>query len=401
MSKAVTILNSLTVLGSESENLRKALICWPDQPEDSLNLVLKFLGGNRPSESLENLLTTINCWGTNPSDAMIFLLRMLDDESESTYLENLRIAWANYSTDPRLAFHSLLKALSEPMGLKKTDTFMENLRVGFIQLDENPRLAFNLILKAIEESDYPEAEDIRKGFLAVDEGRELDAINHLLSYFCRAEDNVFVDQIRKSIQKFPEANWTDAFSFGQIDSKLWLLDEWRKLDFKTPEMAFVLGGWYGLLPAFAEARKQPLAKSYRSFDLDTSCVSIAETINKAMVLTDWKFKATTMDIHDINYRSHDYETLRSDGTGVRLIEKPDLVINTSCEHIHNYSQWYAKLPMGTLLILQSNNYLDDPTHINCSDSLATFKATSPMSECLYAGEKLFPLYTRFMLIGRK
>ena len=401
MSTTVAILNALKVLNQDSEKLSKSLMCWEDSPKDSLNLVLKFLKDRKPSDFLENLVTALNCWEENPADAMNFLLRMFEEDSSSHQLENLRVAWANYSTDPKLAFHSMLKSLSEPVKIDRSAVFMENLRVGFIQLDEDPHLAFNLILKTIEESGYPEAEEIRKGFLAVDEHRELEAINHLLRFFQQADNTVFLDQIRKSIQKYPEANWSDAFSFGQIESKIWLLEEWQKLNFPTPKIAFILGGWLGLLPAFAEAKQMPLAQKYRSFDLDSSCAPIAETVNKSMVLDNWKFKATTEDMHNINYHSHCYETLKSDGSGVRLIETPDLVINTSCEHIESYSDWYDKIPAGTFVILQSNNYFDELTHINCSKNLDDFQQTSPMTEVLYAGGKPFPLYNRYMLIGRK
>lgn len=401
MKLTPTIFNLLPAMNMESGKLKAGVFCWEDSPKDSLVLVLSFLQQTTPTPWLEDLITALNCWSENPTDSMNFLLRMLNQDTQSPQLENLRVAWANYSSDPKLAFHSVLKSLSEPVKINRSEAFLENLRVGFVQLDEDPKLAFNLILKSLEETECPEVEEIRKGFLAMDQKLDQETVNHFLRFFCVMEQDQVVDQIRKSIQKYPEANWSDAFSFGQIESKIWLLEEWQKLNFPTPKMAFILGGWLGLLPAFAEAKQMPLAEKYRSFDLDSSCAPIAETVNKAMVLDNWKFKATTEDMHNINYHSHDYETLKSDGSGVRLIETPDLVINTSCEHIQNYSEWYDKIPAGTFVILQSNNYFDEPTHINCSKNLDDFQRTSPMSEVLYAGGKPFPLYNRYMLIGRK
>ena len=44
---------------------------------------------------------------------------------------------------------------------------------------------------------------------------------------------------------------------------------------------------------------------------------------------------------------------------------PDTVINTSCEHIENFNEWYDKIPKGKIVILQTNNYFDFE-HVNCS-----------------------------------
>lgn len=401
MSNIVATLNYISVINKGSDFLRRSLLSWEDQPRGSLSLILKHLQEKRPSFMLENLTTSLNCWEENPTDSLNFLLRSLD-ESDASPLENLRVAWANYSTDPKLAFHSMMKSLSEPIQLKQDPEFIENVRVGFVQLDQDPRLAFNLILKAIEGTDgYKDTEDLRKGFLAIEEGRDLEAINHFLRYLKASPEETSIGDLRKAIQKFPQANWIDAFSLGQLDSKAWLLEEWNKLNLAQANIAYILGGWYGLLPAMAEALKMGFASIYRSFDIDPNCAPVAETINKNLLLNDWKFKATTADMHNINYQCNDYQTLRSDGSEVRLIEVPDLIINTSCEHIDNFKQWFEMIPKGVLLVLQSNDFFEEETHINCSKSLSDFQANCPMSETLYAGEKQFPQYTRFMLIGRR
>ena len=43
----------------------------------------------------------------------------------------------------------------------------------------------------------------------------------------------------------------------------------------------------------------------------------------------------------------------------------DLVVNTSCEHIADLRGWLDLLPKGTSVLLQSNDYFSEPTHINC------------------------------------
>jgi hypothetical protein len=80
---------------------------------------------------------------------------------------------------------------------------------------------------------------------------------------------------------------------------------------------------------------------------------------------------------------------------------PDTIINTSCEHIENFSKWYSKIPKGKLIILQSNDYFEVKEHVNCSKSISQFSKTCPMTETLFEGELFLPKYTRFMKIGFK
>ena len=139
----------------------------------------------------------------------------------------------------------------------------------------------------------------------------------------------------------------------------------------------------------------------RSFDIDKSVLDIAEKFNKKWVKDDWKFKPATYDIHEINYTNFVYDVSRSNGEIVELVDKPDTVINTSCEHIENFSKWYNIIPQGTLLCLQSNDYFGIAEHVNCSTSLDEFDKITPMSETLYIGKIDFQKYSRFMKIGYK
>ena len=80
---------------------------------------------------------------------------------------------------------------------------------------------------------------------------------------------------------------------------------------------------------------------------------------------------------------------------------PDTIINTSCEHIANFIEWYNKIPNGTLVVLQSNNYFEIKEHVNCVNNINEFIKIAPMSTLLYNGELELEKYTRFMLIGYK
>jgi hypothetical protein len=139
----------------------------------------------------------------------------------------------------------------------------------------------------------------------------------------------------------------------------------------------------------------------RSFDIDPSCRSIAETFNNPWVKDNWQFKSSTKDIMDINYEFENYEVIRADGTTCPLADTPDTIINTSCEHIENFEEWYSKIPDGKLVVLQSNNYFEIEEHVNCVVDLDDFDRMAPLTSILYTGELELPKYTRFMRIGYK
>ena len=200
----------------------------------------------------------------------------------------------------------------------------------------------------------------------------------------------------KTMKEFPQAKWEDCLSDGQINSKVWLIEELEKLNLNLQKI-FLFGGWYGTLVRFMFNSKLKF-DNIRSFDIDKSCHEIAETLNRPFVTEGWVFKATTFDIFDIKYPL-EYDTLRRDGSLVTLKEAPNTIINTSCEHIYPF--WYDKVPEKTLMILQTNNFHEIEEHIDCVDSLETFQLKYSMKEILFKGEKELQKYNRYMLIGYK
>ena len=216
----------------------------------------------------------------------------------------------------------------------------------------------------------------------------LDSI--VQTQFTPAMKNFFVNDIE--IDK-------DCFSRGQLQSKLWLVDELKKCNVDLGTV-FLCAGWYATLATMLFESNIKLDK-VRSFDIDPCCVPIAKVFNKPWVMEDWKFQASTQDIKDINYSTHTFLVNRADGSDCQLIESPDTIINTSCEHIENFDQWYAKIPAGKLICLQSNDYIAIEEHVNCVGSIEEFAAKAPMNNILYSGEFELPKYTRFMLIGYK
>jgi hypothetical protein len=214
-------------------------------------------------------------------------------------------------------------------------------------------------------------------------------------------DNFILD-LSKAISSNPNANWNDALSKGQLFSKLWLIEEVKKLELNLGTV-FVCAGWYGTLSALIMKDGSIDFKCFRSFDIDPTCESIADQLNKTAVTEDWKFKSTTLDIFDINYTQHPFQCWSKVNSRMSFpVETiPDTIINTSCDHISPFSKWWDLIPENKLVILQNNNSKIDDDHVNIINNIDEMKKQAPMSKILYEGVLILPDYTRFMLIGVK
>jgi hypothetical protein len=220
----------------------------------------------------------------------------------------------------------------------------------------------------------------------------LNALEHLYPA------NTVISQLKRTLTMFPEVETelADAYSLGQLKSKEWLVEH-------LPDQlgtVFICAGWYGTLASFMFEKCRNKFDKIRNFDIDPQCYKIADNINRPWVIDRWQFKASTLDILDMQYPTT-HITYRADGTSLELTEMPDTIINTSCEHIENFKSWYDNIPFGKIVVLQTNNYFEIADHINCSTSLEEFATHTPMSEVLYQGELQLPKYTRFMRIGIK
>jgi len=213
--------------------------------------------------------------------------------------------------------------------------------------------------------------------------------------------NITISQLKRTLYDFPksESGFSDAFSKGQLSSKMWLIEN-------LPDdlgMVFICAGWYGTLAHLMFLNARDKFDKIRSFDIDPDCASIAESYNQHSVSSGWQFKASTLDILDITYPTK-HKTLKSDGNYISLIEIPDTIINTSCEHIANMD-WFNSIPSDTLVVLQSNDFLGATGHVNCHETLEQFEKQTPLKEVHFSGSLQCtgpihnPTYNRFMRIG--
>lgn len=175
----------------------------------------------------------------------------------------------------------------------------------------------------------------------------------------------------------------DAFSSGQVGSKLWLCKQLENTDLYSKETA-IYGGWYGVTAFLLLSRGKFNVEKIRSYDIDPACESVADMINENWVWQDWRFKAFTENCNTIQ-------------TGA------DLVINTSTEHFDS-RDWWENIPAGTAVALQGNNMQHDD-HSSNANSLSEFCNQFPLAQEIYRGELGFTYpdwsFTRYMIIGIK
>jgi hypothetical protein len=183
----------------------------------------------------------------------------------------------------------------------------------------------------------------------------------------------------------------DAFSSGQVLSKLWLAEELEKVvignNLPQPLRILCFGGWYGVVNFMLRSRSNVNIEKFKSVDLDPIACENADLFNEAWVWQSWQFKAICDDANTFSYSPLEFNT----------------VINTSIEHIEGH-QWFDRIPMNALVVLQSNNMAHDD-HCHNHSSLDDFRKEFDISHVLFSGEKLFEYpswsFKRFMIIGIK
>lgn len=189
----------------------------------------------------------------------------------------------------------------------------------------------------------------------------------------------------------------DAWSDGQMKSKLWLCQElennWSKMFSPTIHAhIWIYGAWYGTLAQFLLIRDRVPIRQIELFDIDEVAVAVA----RKMTTMWWLNKKVSFDFH-----SGDCRLIATDKISQA---KPDLLINTSCEHFVDYD-WFTNLPRGQKFLLQSTN-MKHPTHILCPENLDDFKTKlGEVNKIYYEGVLPFVYpnfqFDRFMVIGEK
>jgi hypothetical protein len=198
---------------------------------------------------------------------------------------------------------------------------------------------------------------------------------------------------------------SDAFSRGQIQSKIWLTKELANIRTNYNEI-LVMAAWYGQVRSILDVMLT--YNRMRLLDIDPVSCAISDNVFNYLELENYKVKSCSTNINELTCFKTGYElSLQnySDPDGKVIVEKfePDLIINTSAEHMDE--EWFNQIRFkqfenNPIVAIQSNNLFDIPEHINCVHSIDHMKKKFPMKEILFEGELQLKGYKRFMLIGR-
>jgi len=253
---------------------------------------------------------------------------------------------------------------------------------------------------------------------------------HLISFWVK---DPYIERLYQFLLYFHHNNivgvpdMNDFFSRGQVKSKLWLIEELRKV-VSGDELGTVVmyGGWYNFLTHMLVDRFN--VDTIWSLDIDEKVIAPSRHMYQDIV--DYRFRSITANVNDVKWkddglwyvdekkRQEDYDKHYTEnwqkiqqgyydpkGSGVwstlgwKKIGNIDIVINTSCEHMDD--KWFRDLPDKSIVCLQTNDYFSNPQHMNCVNSVNEAQQLYPMKKVIYSGSLSTELYTRFMLIGIK
>lgn len=183
------------------------------------------------------------------------------------------------------------------------------------------------------------------------------------------------------IRENPEdKRFLECFWDTQLASKERVLQLYPEFFHSGP--CYVFGGWYGLLPHLLLDNKY--VKKVYSIDIDPDCERVG----------------------NIYFRKENLEYVTGDMKDFVYSENPDVVINTSTEHVdqETFDIWYENIPRRTFIIMQGND-LVIPEHVRPFKNLEEFLTLnrSPVNNC---DEMELPgpnntTYKRFTMTGFK
>ena len=213
-----------------------------------------------------------------------------------------------------------------------------------------------------------------------------------VSEFADTNMNIKPSYFERAVQgNYPK----DAFSKGQLASKAWLLSKFdNRIHSHLPLdcTIAILGCWIGSL--VEPLLDQMFASRIYGIDIDPDAISLAEKFNQKLVQDSWRFKGVVADASALDTADMEFET------GGELIRvKPNVIINTSCEHMDTH--WFETADSDQLIVMQTNNSEGYTGHINTCADAREMKAKYPLSKVLYCGELHTPAYNRLMQIGYK
>ena len=190
----------------------------------------------------------------------------------------------------------------------------------------------------------------------------------------------WMDAIRQSDDRY---RTLESFWKGQINSKVWLIEQLKKLPRAHSMDILICGGWYGVMATLL-FNSDLYVNKITSIDIDSKCENTANTMNKQYEIAG-RFRAVTQDM--MTYKDYD---------------EYDMIINTVCEHLttEQYNEWLNLIPKDKIIVLQSNDYVI-PEHVNPMKDLNQFVSQSKLYPIVEPSELQTEKYKRFMIVGKK
>lgn len=185
----------------------------------------------------------------------------------------------------------------------------------------------------------------------------------------------YLSKLSPILRENPECvdDIANSLSNTQLKSKQWLVEELCKIYTKSNPKVLILGGWYGsyLVPMLTDVGFDDIILT----DMDTRATNIAKQI-------------------------HTCQTFVLDADTPTTQFSPDIVINTSCEHMKTIGEAAVNNP-DCLYVLQSCDNDNDPGHINVPTNTEDFLKKTGLSRVVFRGRQNLGHKNRFMVIGYK
>jgi len=191
-----------------------------------------------------------------------------------------------------------------------------------------------------------------------------------------------------NVRRLPESvhgRLAIALNRDQVPSKLWLIDRLSATMPLADSRFLIVGGWYGILPLLLQCLHPSWHMETDLVDVDASACEVAALLLDGIVDD---LNITCMDAKELDYRE-----FRRVARGV--------VVNTVCEHMSDFVDWFRLVQPGQRVALQSNDHKGCSEHTNWVVSLEALEAQAPLAEVHFRGTLQLANFRRFMLIGRR
>ena len=195
---------------------------------------------------------------------------------------------------------------------------------------------------------------------------------------------------RKDVDLYRSYDVINATNDAQIASKEWLVNNLipflneKYLTFALRDV-IILGAWYGVTGMLLREHIDHDVKIW-NIDSDPLCELYSSKLQRSNISLEHNYAVTADALEYYFDRADAYQ----------------LIINTSCEHMEqeDIDMIIGSKPIDTIVCFQSNNYHDEPEHVNTHNSVEEFAKSLNLTSVFWTGTlKPSEDYERYMVIG--